>query len=337
MTQKATHKENIREKHHIHWMLWLLLVADLCATFCFVLAYSNFQFATDFRNWLVTTALGTGKHKYLAYVLYDDETVKEVAAANTMTPPTGVTNVDDIEFVDYSTITDFENPYERQILTKDNNNDDYKIIELDENGYYGFICVVYHPEKLTVAMASRKYGDFISTMARDNKAAVAINCSGFRFDRNSKYMIPTTDIVKNGKAVYSIGNKGSLIGMNKQGVLMLSRGTGKDAIKQGYDWAVQFGPHLIVNGVPATFKGKSAGGYEPRTAIGQRKDGIVLMVVIDGRGRNGSKGATYSDLVDIFTRYGCYNASNLDGGGSSAMVVDYEVINEPCDYQTGER
>ncbi|MBQ4253488.1 MAG: phosphodiester glycosidase family protein [Erysipelotrichaceae bacterium] len=320
-----------------HWLLIFMIVVDLCAIFCFVMAYSNLDFADSFRSWLVTTSLGTGRHRYLAYILYDEETVKEVAAANTLTPPSGITNADDIQFVEYTDITEIENPYDRQVLTKDPGNDDYKIIPIRENGYAGYMCVIYHPDKLDVTTASTKYGEQISTMARKTKATVATNCSGFVYDRTSHYMIPTTDIVKNGKIVYSFGKSGYLIGMNYDGVLVLRKGTAKDAVNNNYKWAIQFGPYLIVNGVPATFKGKCPGGLEPRTAIGQRKDGIVLLLVIDGRGYNRSKGISYAGLIDIFTRYGCYNAANLDGGGSSAMVVKNEVINSPCDYKTGER
>lgn len=323
-------------KPKLHWMIYFLIVVDLCAAFCFTLAYSSFGFASDFRDWLVTTSLGTGKHKYLAYILYDEETVKAVAEANTMIDPGGISNIDDIQFVDYSNVTEFENPYEEQILTKDPDNDDYKIIEIRENGYAGYICVIYHPEKLDVALAPRKYGDYISTIAKKENATVAINCSGFMFDKESHYMIIKTDFVKDGKVVYSFGKNGYMIGMNEDGVLMLRRGTGKDAVNDGMKWAVSFGPFLIVNGEPAQFNGKSAGGREPRTAIGQRKDGVVLLLVIDGRGFNGSKGITYNGLTDIFTRYGCYNAANLDGGGSSTLVVENEVINHPCD-STGER
>ncbi len=319
-----------------HWMLVFMIIVDLCAAFCFVLAYSKFEFADSFRSWLVTTALGTSRHRYLAYVLYDEETVKEIAAANTLTPPSGITNADDIQFVDYTDVTDIENPYDRQILTKDPGNDDYKIIPIRENGYAGYICVIYHPEKLDITTTGSRYGSLISTMARNSNATVAINCTGYRYDRNSHYMIPTTDVVKNGKIVYSFGKSGYLIGMNYDGVLILRRGTAKDAIKNNYKWCCQFGPYLIVNGQPATFKGKYPGGFEPRTAIGQRKDGIVLLLVIDGRGFNRSKGITYAGMIDIFTRYGCYNAANLDGGGSSTLVVKNRIINHPCDAD-GER
>jgi exopolysaccharide biosynthesis protein len=62
------------------------------------------------------------------------------------------------------------------------------------------------------------------------------------------------------------------------------------------------------------------------------------MVVINGRGGEGSMGASFADLVDIMMRYGAYNACNLDGGGSSAMVENGKLLNTPVSYQgAGER
>ena len=88
--------------------------------------------------------------------------------------------------------------------------------------------------------------------------------------------------------------------------------------------AISFGPILIVNGEPTEVTG-SGGGLNPRTAIGQRADGAVLLLVIDGRQAN-SLGANYGDLINVMTEYGAVNAANLDGGSSSLLVYNNEVI-----------
>ena len=89
-------------------------------------------------------------------------------------------------------------------------------------------------------------------------------------------------------------------------------------------------PFLIVNGKPSFIKGNGGWGIAARTAIGQRKDGIVLFLVVDSN-YNRTKGATMADLVDIMQKYGAVNAANLDGGTSSVMVVEGEMINDPID------
>ncbi len=84
---------------------------------------------------------------------------------------------------------------------------------------------------------------------------------------------------------------------------------------------------LIVNGVPnqQVYSGNS--GYNPRTVIGQRADGVVIIICADGR-QAGSLGATYKDMIDLLTAYGAVNACNMDGGSSSVMLYR--------DYNTGE-
>jgi len=109
------------------------------------------------------------------------------------------------------------------------------------------------------------------------------------------------------------------------------------------DRAVEFGPFLVVNGVKSTFKGNGGWGIANRSAIGQRQDGIVLFIVIDGRSSK-SVGISMADLADLFVKYGCVNAANLDGGGSSALYAKKtltskgQLINNPVGYgYSGER
>ncbi|MNV75982.1 hypothetical protein D3C71_1693090 [compost metagenome] len=100
-------------------------------------------------------------------------------------------------------------------------------------------------------------------------------------------------------------------------------------------YAVSFGPTIIVNGTPTIKSGDGGWGIQPRTAIAQKKDGTVLMLVIDGRQKD-SIGATLKNVQDIFLKYGAYNAFNLDGGASTTMVYDNKLVNSPSDIM-GER
>ena len=71
-------------------------------------------------------------------------------------------------------------------------------------------------------------------------------------------------------------------------------------------------------------------GRAPRTAIGVKKDGNILLMVVDGR-RTASQGATLTELAKLMQDYGAYNAMNLDGGGSSEMVVNNKIVNVPSE------
>ena len=165
------------------------------------------------------------------------------------------------------------------------------------------------------------------------KARELLKASGF-YLKNGKLYDKGKDIYKGG----------GLIGFTKDNVLMLTRKTAKEAIADGMDRAVEFGPFLIVNGKAASFSGNGGWGIANRSAIGQRKDGIVLFIVIDGR-QSGSVGISMPDLVKVFQKYGAYNAANLDGGGSSALYVKAKptdkkgkLINNPVGYgYSGER
>ena len=240
----------------------------------------------------------------------------------------------------------YESIYEEQILKKDKDNDVYKLVNIKGDGWKGYMVVIYDPSDVKLVFASNygKGGQYLSTMASEKKAYVAMNASGVKTSVGKNPVTGTA--ILNGK-VYDKGkhiNKGGgLIGFTKDNVLMLTKKTAKEAIAAGMDRAVEFGPFLVVNGKPATFKGNGGWGIANRTAIGQRQDGIVLFIVIDGRQR-GSVGISMPGLVELFRKYKAYNAANLDGGGSSALYVRKtptskgELINNPVGYgYSGER
>ena len=91
---------------------------------------------------------------------------------------------------------------------------------------------------------------------------------------------------------------------------------------------------LIINNEARVLKGQGSGA-NPRTAIGQRADGAILLLVTDGRGASGHLGATASDLISVMQEYGAVNAANLDGGSSSTMVYNggYEMTSVTFYYQ----
>ena len=91
---------------------------------------------------------------------------------------------------------------------------------------------------------------------------------------------------------------------------------------------------LVINGEGRELKGQGSGS-NPRTAIGQRADGAILLFVTDGRGAGGHLGATASDLISVMLDYGAVNAANLDGGSSSAMYYNgnYEMTSVTFYYQ----
>ena len=93
-------------------------------------------------------------------------------------------------------------------------------------------------------------------------------------------------------------------------------------------------PNIIING-KRQVKDKAAEGLNPRTAVGQKADGTVIFLVIDGRKIN-KAGATLYDVQEIMMDRGAVNAGALDGGYSSTMYYKGDVINSPNAW-SGER
>ncbi len=91
---------------------------------------------------------------------------------------------------------------------------------------------------------------------------------------------------------------------------------------------------LIING-EAVDPAALPSGVNPRTAIGQRADGAVMMLVIDGRQVH-SMGATYADCMNIMLDHGAVNAINMDGGSSTSMYYNGAYVNKSS-AKTGPR
>ena len=129
--------------------------------------------------------------------------------------------------------------------------------------------------------------------------------------------------------------KRDVVALTKSGKLLVGRHTINEMKKDGVTEAVSFGPAIIVNGKKTINSGDGGWGIAPRSAIAQRNDGAIILIVIDGRQIN-SLGATLREMQDELYEFGAYNAANLDGGSSSTLIYKNEVINNPCD-SLGER
>jgi exopolysaccharide biosynthesis protein len=107
------------------------------------------------------------------------------------------------------------------------------------------------------------------------------------------------------------------------------------------EFVVGGGPRLVRAGKPVA-AGPEAGGpgfvdtRHPRTAVGVRADGRVLLVTVDGRQPERSVGMTIAELAALLIELGAVEAVNMDGGGSTTMVAGGRVVNSPSDL-TGER
>lgn len=295
-----------------------------------------------FKNWLITTAMQTMNHQYYCKWFYSKETINEVLNSNYVEESGESTDTTLVEKHEYKYKKDsYENDYEKEILDVE---DDikYKIINLDVNGCKGYLAVIYDPSKVKLAVTQNlgRSGQYVTTMAENNNALLAINGGGFADPgHNSTGGAPTGITIKDGQILtngeYGTRNQGGgIIGFTNEDVLVLLKNTtAEQAIDMGVRDAITWGPFLIVNGNPSFIRGNGGWGYAARSAIGQRADGIVLLLVIDSNATR-TKGADMIDLTEIMKNYGAINAANLDGGTSSVMVMPKEIAqkeyNSPC-------
>ena len=289
-----------------------------------------------FRDWLITTAMTTKSHQYLATSFYSKDEIEKVLDENEVIESGESTDTSLIKFKDYDdSIITYKNKYDKEILTKGNNN--YKLININENGLRGYLVAIYDPSKVKIATAQNMgvTGEMLTSIAKRENAMIGMNASGFIDPNyNSNGGLPHGMVIKDGKIVSNevkapVG--GGMIGFDKNNTLILnSRMSAKEAIQNGIRDAIEFGPYLIVNGQASFIRGNGGWGQAPRSAIAQRKDGIVLFLVMDGRDYTGGVlGADMVDMTEILLRYGAYNAANLDGGTSSGLVINNELINKP--------
>lgn len=322
-------------------LIYIILVLDLGAVSCLLLAYGPYS---GFRDWLITTSMMTMNHKYLARMLYNEEMINETLSNNYLQEVNEEINLDDIvigkEEKNYSSV------YDEEILKREEGTL-YKVIELKEKfNVNGYLVAVYDPSKVKIGLTTQLgvVGERIRTISENNDAVVAINASGFE-DPNEQGNggRPLGTVIKDGQIVWQGGGTGwggGLIGFNKDNKLVLTKESASSAIANGMRDAVDFGPFLIINGKAAYTKGNGGSGEHPRTVIAQRQDGIVLFLIIDG---NGNKvgyrgGASYIQMIEILQKYKAYNAANLDGGASTTLVIENKLYNKPCAYsETGER
>ena len=284
-----------------------------------------------FKSFWIPTAMTTMSHKYLAYTLYDEDVVDKVMSENYIEQTTEEINLDDIVIGEGSKKS--YNEYEKELFKKDPGNDVYKTIRINESKFKGWLIGIYDPSDVELAVSSKlgKAGQSVNRLVTNNDGLVGINGGGFEdLDGWGNGSVPYGSIIKDGKLIWThSGGSGGLIGFTKDHKMYLTNKKPEEAIKNGMEEAVEFGPNLIVNGKRSKVHGDGGWGVAPRSVIAQRKDGVVLFLIIEGRLPGYSTGASLNDVINILVKYKAYNAANLDGGASSTMSIEGKLWNKP--------
>jgi exopolysaccharide biosynthesis protein len=192
---------------------------------------------------------------------------------------------------------------------------------------------------LKTALANDTYGRNIkattSSMAEANNAIFAINGDYYGF-RDAGY------VLRNG-TVYRDTASGEGLVIDKEGnlsVISESDVSMKSLSEKGAWQVLSFGPGLVENGKVTVDSSSEVGqskNSNPRTAIGQVSKLHYIVIVSDGR-TDESAGLSLLQLAEELKARGCTTAYNLDGGGSSTMYFNGQIVNKPTDgRKIGER
>lgn len=217
--------------------------------------------------------------------------------------------------------------------------------EVHGKRFDGYVLEIKDPKRVKVGTTKfvNKRGQRTSEIAKQNGGIAAINGGGFNdVSTTGKEFIgtgaiPEGIVISNGKVGQcSIGpdDKAEVAAFDKDGGLIVGKKSVNELKKLNVTEAVSFNRTLIKNGKPL-ITDDGGQGIQPRTAIAQKQDGTVLMMVIDGR--DGFKlGASLREVQDLLLKMGAWNAANLDGGSSSTMYYNGGIVNRPSDKE-GER
>lgn len=187
------------------------------------------------------------------------------------------------------------------------------------------------PDALKTALAENAYGRNVtaktSAMAAEHNAVLAIN-GDYYGARNSGY------VIRNGALYRESGAGGDVLAIFADGSLEIVDDrdvTARELLDAGAVQAFSFGPALLKDGLVTVTEGQEVGKAmvsNPRTAIGVIDSLRYVFVVSDGRTAQ-SEGMSLYELANFLRGLGVETAYNLDGGGSSTMVFNGAVVNNP--------
>ena len=310
---------------------------SLFLIFCFIM-YGPISY---FRNVWVATAMETGGHQWLASVFYDSKTISAIVAKSNVklivnsTDPSLITNANSSTFPKDNATTLPTKPEDGEHIING-----VGFIKLRGSYGDGWVIKVYDPSRVTMGISNNygSQGERVSDMVSRLGMLAGINAGGFVDpDGHGNGGESDQTLIYNGKEIRSPDGdsqgKHSIIGITNDHKLVLGEYTNSELLLQNFKYAVEFKPFLIQDGKPLDV---SYSSVNPRTAIGQTKDGTFVFVVIDGRSPLVSPGAYWADVQKIMESYGVFNAAELDGGSSTVFAYKGKVMNVPS-TPIGER
>ena len=263
--------------------------------------------------------------KWVPALFIGDEAVAQIQASVNAEMTEEVTDISKVVINKMNAITSENNEWA-------NYPDGIRIESYAGDTFNAHIMIIRDPSQVYMATSTEKFstsipGKRINQAIQDEGAIAAINAGAFFDDGTTSSTVgsyPLGLVMSKGNCVWESGKQPGLegfAGFTENDILVVSKNNLSKS--QAQELTIRdgccFGPALIINGEINMEAYNNNSGYNPRTAIGQREDGAVIFICIDGR-QAGSLGGTYADIIDIMVEYKAVNACNMDGGSSSVMM-----------------
>lgn len=316
--------ENKKKKSKVKEIV-IFILFEIIFTGVTVLPFAFYGPFKNVRNTIVSTIMATGAHQYIAKWFFSDAKInaiiKEENKAENATDNKKVQRVK----VQYNA---------DGVIRYDPTISDYKAI----------VYVIKNPKRVKIGYTKQigYVGDTTHDIAKKYNALIAIN-GGYYVDTsgNGTGAVPTGFVISDGKIVYPKYESkwdekmDDVMSIDADGNLSVGKKySPNELIKDNVKNAFVTGPYIIKNGKDY-IQDNLVHGFSPRTVIGQAEDKSIIFLTVDGR--QGLKmGASLKDVQRIMRSFGAVNAVCLDGGGSTTMYYNGEVINNPSSA-TGER
>lgn len=342
--RKKDNKNNEKPQHKLKKSVAALLVFSIVLVLSVVgyvtVVFGNIPFVVKWRNIWIETAMTTDQHKWLATWFFPDSLIDEVMSGQVDIKDISVTDIYGNLSLDVlgqeNLVVGEKDKFGNTVFANDLE-ENIVILEINKSNFKGKLVLVDDPSRVFLGVTDYKgaRGEFICDYLEKENAVVGVNASGFNdIGGVSLGGEVTGQCVSDGEYWGTYSSQYTLVGFDKNNRLVVG---GIDNwkeynIRDGF----QYKPTLILDGKKVV-EDSAGWGLQPRTVIGQCKNGVVLMLVVDGRQVGYSIGATMEDCADILLQYGAVTAGACDGGSSSVIGYNGEVINKPCarDMPTG--
>ncbi len=335
-TSAKTVQNKKRKKDKANIVMRVTTVLVICLTLVIsmyaLVVFGNVPFITKWRNIWIETAMTTDQHKWLATSFFPEALINEVMDAQVDVTDIGKTEIVEEEEPDILGQKDLVvgglDKHGNEVLINDIEQG-IVVLKVKTSNYVGRLVLIDDPSRVYIATTDYKNsrGQFICDYLERENAVIGSNASGF-YDPGGTSVggVVTAQCISQGEYWGTYSSKYITVGFDENDRLVVGEFSNWDDYKLRD--AFQYHPALIVNG-DKVIEGSSGWGLQPRTVIGQAENGVVMIFVVDGRQVGYSLGATMGDCADVLEMYGAVNAGACDGGSSSVLAYEGEILNEP--------